>query len=79
METNEFQVSNNINGLIKRYGKTRQEIAKSLNITTRTLLNIINHPFSYDINSLNNLANVIGCNIDEFFLPLKFTKSEMEE
>lgn len=79
METNEVQVSNNINGLLKRYGITREIIANKLGITTRTLLNIINHPFSYDINSLNNLANAIGCNVDEFFLPLKITNSEDKE
>ena len=29
-----------------------------------------NHPFEYPICKLNDIAEVIGCNINEFFLQL---------
>ncbi len=76
METNEEQVVRNIKAIQKRYGISDIDISKELKVTERTYINIKNHPFSYSINRLNDLAKIIGCNINEFFLPLKFTKSE---
>lgn len=76
METNEEQVVRNIKAIQKRYGLIDADISSKLNITERTYTNIKNHPFSYSINKLNEIADVIGCNINEFFLPLQFTKSE---
>lgn len=76
METNEEQVSRNIKGLMKRYGKNSIMLSSKLNVTEKTIINIINKPFMYSMTKLQSLANVIGCNIDEFFLPLVFTDSE---
>lgn len=70
METNEKQISNNIKAMLKRYGISREELAKRLGITTRTLIKVVNHPNKYSINYLNEVANVIGCNINDFFMPL---------
>jgi transcriptional regulator with XRE-family HTH domain len=67
METNEDQVIRNIKSVQKRYGLLDNYIANKLNITERTYINIKNHPFNYSINKLNEIANVIGCNINEFF------------
>lgn len=78
METNEEQVIRNIKSVKKRYGKTNAELSEKLNITERTYINIENHPFNYSINKLNDIANSIGCNINEFFLPISFTDSETE-
>lgn len=76
METNEAQVVRNIKAIQKRYGLTDADISSKLSITERTYLNIKNHPFNYSINKLNEIAGIIGCNINEFFLPLQFTNSE---
>ena len=76
METNEEQVVRNIKAIQKRYGLTDSDISSKLGITERTYLNIKNHPFNYSINKLNEIADIIGCNINEFFLPLQFTNSE---
>jgi transcriptional regulator with XRE-family HTH domain len=76
VETNEEQVVRNIKAIQKRYGLTDADISGKMCITERTYLNIKNHPFNYSINKLNEIANTIGCNINEFFLPLQFTKSE---
>lgn len=70
METNEKQVSNNIKAMLKRYGISREELAEKLDISTRTLIKIVNHPFRYNVNYLNEVASVIGCNINDFFMPL---------
>lgn len=78
METNEEQVVRNIKSVQKRYGLSDNIIASRLNITKRTYISIKNHPFNYSINKLNDIAIVIGCNINEFFLPLHFTQSETE-
>lgn len=70
METSEEQVIRNIKAIQKRYGLTDSDISKKLSITKRTYIKIKNHPFNYSINKLNEIAFVIGCNINEFFLPL---------
>lgn len=76
METDELQVSRNIKSCRERFGKTQESLAKDLKITKQTYLNIENNPMNYSINKLNNIAKVLGCNIDEFFLKSNFTKSE---
>lgn len=79
METNEEQVIRNIKSVQKRYGLLDSDIAGKLNITERTYINIKNHPFNYSINKLNEIASVIGCNINEFFyhfISLKVKKKE---
>ena len=68
METNEKQVSNNIKAMLKRYDMSREELAEKLGITKRTLITIVNHPFRYNINYLNSIADAIGCSLNEFFL-----------
>lgn len=70
METNEKQVSNNIKAMLKRYDMSRDELSKRLGISKRTLITIVNQPFKYSINYLNEIANIIGCNINDFFMPL---------
>lgn len=70
METNEKQISNNIKAMLKRYGISREYLAEKLGITTRTLVKVINHPNRYSIDYLNQVASIIGCNVNEFFLPL---------
>jgi transcriptional regulator with XRE-family HTH domain len=70
METNEKQISNNIKAMLKRHDISREYLAEKLGITTRTLIKVINHPNRYSIDYLNQVANIIGCNINEFFLPL---------
>lgn len=70
METNEKQISNNIKAMLKRYDISRDELAMKLGITKRTLIKIVNHPNKYSINYLNEVASIIGCNINDFFMPL---------
>lgn len=70
METNEKQVSNNIKALLKRYDISREDLAEKLGITKRTLIKVINHPFRYNVDYLNKVASIIGCNINDFFMPL---------
>lgn len=76
METEELQISRNIKSCREKYGKTQENVAEILNITKQTYLKIENNPMTYSINKLNEIANAIGCNIDDFFLQSKFTKSE---
>jgi transcriptional regulator with XRE-family HTH domain len=70
METNEKQVSNNIKALLKRYDISREDLAEKLGITKRTLIKVVNHPFRYNVDYLNKVASIIGCNINDFFMPL---------
>lgn len=76
METNELQISRNIKSCREKRGKTQDDIANIMEITKQTYLKIENNPMNYSINKLNDVANAIGCNIDEFFLKNDFTKSE---
>lgn len=76
METNELQISRNIKSCREKRGKTQDDIANIMAITKQTYLKIENNPMTYSINKLNDVANAIGCNIDEFFLKNNFTKSE---
>lgn len=77
METSEIQVSRNIKSIREKYGLTQEELASKLGISDRTYKQIENTPFNYSINKLNGIAKIIGCNLDEFFLPINITKSEM--
>ena len=70
METNEKQVSNNIKAQLKRHNIIMEDLAKILGKTRRTIINVVNHPFKYNINYLNKIADAIGCNINDFFMPL---------
>lgn len=76
METNELQISRNIKSCREKRGKTQDDIANIMEITKQTYLKIENNPMNYSINKLNDVANAIGCNIDEFFLKSNFTESE---
>lgn len=67
METNELQVSRNIKSCREKFGKTQEDIAKTMGITKQTYLKIENNPLAYSINKLNDIACTIGCNIDDFF------------
>lgn len=68
METNEEQVSRNIKSMKVKYGLTNDIIAERLNVSSKTYMTIENNPFNYDMNKLIEVANVIGCNINDFFL-----------
>lgn len=70
METNEKRVSNNIKAMLKRYDVTQEELAGRLGITRRTIVNVVNHPFRYNIDYLNSIASAIGCSINDFFLAI---------
>lgn len=70
METNEVQVIRNIKAVQKRYGLSNTNISNKLGISERTYVNMKNHPFEYPICKLNDIAEAIGCNINEFFLQL---------
>lgn len=76
METNELQVSRNIKSCRERYGLTQEDVSKKLGITKQTYIKIENSPLLCSIQRLNEVANVIGCNINDFFIPSKFTFSE---
>ena len=75
METNELQISRNIKSCREKRGKTQDDIANIMEITKQTYLKIENNPMNYSINKLNDVANAIGCNIDEFFFKSSFTES----
>lgn len=79
METNENQVSNNIKAQIKKYGLNNNKLADIMGLSRPTISQIVNHPFKANILKLNKLANNIGCNIDDFFVPLHLTNSEKED
>lgn len=70
METNEKQVSNNIKAQLKRHDLIMEDLAKTIGVTRRTIINIVNHPFGYNIDYLNKIADAIGCNLNDFFMPL---------
>ena len=68
MEENEEQVSRNIKSMKVKFGLTNDKIAERLNVSSKTYMTIENNPFSYDMNKLIDVANAIGCNINDFFL-----------
>lgn len=76
METNELQVSRNIKSVRQRVGLTQEDVASKMGITKQTYLKIENKPFSISITKIQVLADILKCNIDEFFLQKDFTESE---
>ena len=79
METNEKQVSNNIKSLIKKYGLNVNKLADIMGVSRPTISQMVNHPFKTNLIKLNNLANNIGCNLNDFFVPLHITNSDKED
>ena len=79
METNEKRISNNIKSQIYKYGFSMGSLADKMGISRQALSRIINNPFKTNIKKLNIIATNIGCNIDDFFVPIEFTKSERKE
>lgn len=77
MTNDEIQVSRNIKSARARIGYSQQETAKLLGITKETFINIENNPFSYTVNRLNEIAKILNSNLNEFFLPLNITNSEI--
>ena len=76
MITDEKQISKNMKSIRVKIGFSQEDIAKKMNIAVRTYKNIENHPLRYSINKLNIVANILCCNVNEFFLPITFTHSE---
>lgn len=68
METNEEQVSRNIKSMKVKFGLNNDKIAERLNVSSKTYMTIENNPFNYDMNKLLEVAEAIGCNINDFFL-----------
>ena len=78
METNEKQVSNNIKAQIKKYGLNINKLADIMGVSRPTISQIVNHPFKTNLIKLNRLADSIGCNINDFFVPLHIANSDKE-
>lgn len=76
METNEIQVSRNMKSIREKFGLTQEDLASMIGVTDRTYKQIEKKPFSYPINKINKIAKAIGCNLNEFFLPVNITISE---
>ena len=68
METNEKQISRNIKSCRQKVGLYQQDVAKIMNITKQTYINIENKPMNYSMNKLIAVSKAIGCNIDDFFI-----------
>ena len=71
-----MQVSRNMKSIREKYGLTQEELATMIGVTDRTYKQIEKNPFSYPINKINKIAKAIGCNLNEFFLPVNITLSE---
>lgn len=78
METDEKQVSLNIKSCRVKRNITQKDISNLLGISKRTYIIMENHPFRYNIYKLQDVAKIIGCNINEFFLPINLTNSERD-
>lgn len=56
-----------IKRVLKKYGFTQKEVAEKLNISKVTLCVCISKKDNINLSTLRKIANVIGCNIQEFF------------
>lgn len=79
METNEKQVSNNIKAQIKKYGLNVNKLADKMGVSRPTISQLVNHPFRSNLIKLKRLADNIGCDINDFFVPLHITNSDKED
>lgn len=70
METNEKQVSNNIKAQIKKHGLTILGLADIMGVSRPTITRIVNHPFNTNLKKIKKVADTIGCDINDFFMPL---------
>ena len=72
-------IANNIRAERNRAHLTQKETAKKLNVTSRTYITYEEDARSVKATTLNELANIFGCNINDFYVPNAFTKCEEKE
>lgn len=72
-------IANNIRAERNRAHLTQEETAKKLNVTSRTYITYEEDARSVKATTLNELANIFGCNINDFYVPNTFTKCEEKE
>lgn len=72
-------IANNIRAERNRAHLTQEETAKKLNVTSRTYITYEEDARSVKATTLNELANIFGCNINDFYVLNTFTKREEKE
>lgn len=72
-------IANNIRAERNRAHLTQEETAKKLNVTSRTYITYEEDARSVKATTLNELANIFGCNINDFYVSNTFTKCEEKE
>lgn len=77
MNTNGIEIANNIRAERNRANLTQEETANAIGITTRTYLTYETDAKNIGATILGKLANLFNCNINAFYVPNNFTKSEI--
>ena len=66
----EKEASKRIKALRALKGFTQEEMADKLNITRKVYIKYENKPYSVPIDKLKPIANLLGCNMGDFFVAL---------
>ena len=74
---NGVDVANNIRAERNRMNITQEEIANKLGISLKTYISYEDNAKSIKATTLYELSLLLGCNIECFYVPCNFTKSEI--
>ena len=79
MNTNGIEIANNIRAERNRVSLTQEEVARAIGVTAKTYISYETDAKSIGATELGKLENLFKCNINAFYVPNNFTKSEPSE
>lgn len=66
-------ISNNIKMYRARLGLSQEEVAKEIGVSRATYCGYEINPQKVNMETLNQIANVLKCNLVDFFIPIDVT------
>lgn len=67
---NEKDLQQRIVEIRKKSGKSQVDVARELNVSRQAISHMEKNCLSVSVERLNRIANVLGCNIQDFFVGL---------
>ncbi len=75
MKEKVLYISNNLRSYRTRLGYTQEKMAKMLNVSRNTYNDYEVNPQKVRIETLQDIADILQCNLSDFFVQLNVTES----
>lgn len=70
-------ITNNIKSCRARAGYSQEQVADLLNISRATYCDYETNPKKVKVGTLQEIADVLNCNLTDFFMEIKVTNSDI--